>query len=328
MRRRQFVKMTVGMTVAGGLFGRSGNATATGVGADSLQFKLYEKRRRFLRTPFGQIAYLEAGHVDRVALFLHGFPLNSFQWRDAIARLSMFRRCIAPDFMGLGFTKTNDGQDVGPQSQVAMLISFLDRLKIRSVDVVANDSGGAIAQLLAVKHPERVRSLLLTNCDTEVESPPAALLPVIELAKRGRYADEWLVPWLADKALARSDTGIGGLCYCEPGDPTDEAIEMYFRPLVASPQRKALVEAYVMALEKNPLAGIETQLRRSTMDTRIVWGMSDTIFSASNAEYLNRLFSRSRGIRRIDAGKLFWPEEYPQVLADEAAFLWTITNGS
>jgi len=35
------------------------------------------------------------------ALFLHGAPLNGFQWRGAIDRLTPYRRCIAPDFMGI-----------------------------------------------------------------------------------------------------------------------------------------------------------------------------------------------------------------------------------
>src|SRR5262249_21362542 len=160
-------------------------------------------------TSQGRIAYIERGDGP-VAIFLHGFPLNSFQWRGIIPQLSGMRRCIAPDFLALGYTKVADGQSVEPQAQVGMLVQVLNKLSISVVDIVANDSGGAIAQLFAVRHPERVRSLLLTNCDTEPDSPPPAVLPVIDLARGGRFADEWLVPWLADKALARSEKGLGG----------------------------------------------------------------------------------------------------------------------
>ena len=55
-----------------------------------------------------------------------------------------------------------------------------------------------IAEVRAiVEETARVRSLLLANCDTEVDSPPPAMLPVIELAKQGKFAQEWLAPWLA-----------------------------------------------------------------------------------------------------------------------------------
>ena len=89
-----------------------------------------------------------------------------------------------------------------------MLAQLLNKLSIPSADIVANDSGGAIAQLFVTRYPDRARSLLLTNCDTEPDSPPPAVLPVVALARAGRFADEWLGPWLADKALARSEKGL------------------------------------------------------------------------------------------------------------------------
>lgn len=325
MRRREFILDTAGAIAGIGLTDFANSNTSIKLATvDAQQYRLYGERRRFAQTSFGEIAYIEAGNASRAALFLHGFPLNSFQWRDVIDRLRMYRRCIAPDFLALGYTKTAQGQEVGPEAQVAMLAAFLDRLGISIVDIVANDSGGAIAQLFIVKYPQRVRTVLLTNCDTEINSPPAALLPVIELAKQGKYADQWLGAWLADKALARSKNGIGGFCYSNPAQPTDEAIVTYFAPLVASAQRKALVEAYVIALERNPLAGIEADLRRSIVPVRIVWGMADNIFATSDPEYLNRIFSQSRGVRRLQEGKLFWPEEYPNIVAEEAVSLWNV----
>src|SRR6185436_1812129 len=99
--------------------------------------------RRFARTGFGNIAYIDHG-VGDAALFLHGFPLNSFQWRGAIERLSAHRRCVAPDFMGMGYTEIDDNQSLAPEAQVAMLVALLDTLSIATADIVANDSGGAV----------------------------------------------------------------------------------------------------------------------------------------------------------------------------------------
>ena len=255
-------------------------------------------------------------------LFLHGFPLNSFQWRGLIDRLAPVRRCMAADFMGLGHSQIPTTQDVTPPAQVRMLIELLDQLSIPSVDIVANDSGGAVAQLLVVRHPQRVRSLLLTNCDTEPDSPPAALLPVLELARAGKFADAWLAPWVADKTLARSAQGLGGMTFTYPDHPTDAAIDYYLGPLVSSPERKALLHAYALGLDPNPLAGIEASLRRCRVPVRIVWGTGDAIFSQASPDYLDRTFPNSRGVRRIRGAKLFFPEEFPDILADEARSLW------
>lgn len=326
MIRRQFLTVTAATLASGALSGwslrRSGEGSQSRPSVHGpLNAPAFHAGRQYAKTSFGKIAYVERGAGD-AALFLHGFPLNSFQWRGALERLGTHRRCIAPDFLGLGYTEVADGQSVAPDAQVSMLTAFLDSLSIRSVDVVASDSGGAVAQLLVVRHPERVRTLLLTNCDAEIDSPPPAFLPVIKMSREGTWADQSLVPWLADKKLARSAEGIGGLCYADPAHPSDEAIDYYFGPLVSSPRRKALVHSYAIALEPNPLTGIEPLLKRSRMPARIVWGMADTIFSSKSPDYLSRVFGKSRGVRRLEGRKLFFPEELPDIIADEARRLW------
>jgi pimeloyl-ACP methyl ester carboxylesterase len=325
MRRRDFIQAAAGALAGGALAGGAAR-TATGGAAGTREVvdaTAFHAGRHFAETPCGRIAYVERG-TGPAALFLHGFPLNGFQWRGALERLSPFRRCLAPDFLGLGYTEVAAGQSVGPDAQAAMLLAFLDELSVRVVDLVANDSGGAVAQLLVARHPERVRTLLLTNCDTEHDSPPPALLPVIAMSREGTFADRWLAVWRRDKAVARSTEGIGGMCYADPAHPTDEAIECYFAPLVASPRRKSEVHAYALALERNPLEGIGPALRRCRVPTRIVWGMADTIFSPAGPTYLDRAFGQSRGVRRLEGRKLFFPEEVPDVIAAEARRLWGV----
>lgn len=321
MNRRDFIGIVGGVLAGAVVTGWTArNASVPELGMDAAGF---HAARRFAETSFGNIAYAERGRGD-AALFLHGFPLNSFQWRGAIDSLSAYRRCIAPDFLAMGYTEVAEGQSVGPDAQVEMLLALLDKLSISKVDLVANDSGGAVAQLLVARDPRHVRSLLLTNCDTEPDSPPAAMLPVIALSKQGKFVDEWLAPWRADKSRARSKDGIGGMCYSDPSHPTDEAIETYFAPLLSNSKRKALVHAYTIALEQNALAGIESALKRCSVPTRIVWGTADTIFSSTSADYLDRTFGNSRGVRRLQGSKLFWPEECPNVIAEEARRLWGV----
>jgi haloalkane dehalogenase len=78
------------------------------------------------------------------------------------------------------------------------------------------------------------------------------------------------------------------------------------------------------ALERNPLQGIEPALKRCTVPTRIVWGTGHTIFSVASPYYLDRAFSASHGVQRLAGKKLFFPEEVPDVIAEEARRLWDI----
>ena len=322
MNRRDFLASAT-LTAAGiGVAIARGTSTAANDSdSDAAAARRYNKERLFLDTPLGRIAYIDRG-AGAPILLLHGFPLSSFQWRGVIDRLSGTRRCLAPDTMGLGYTEVAPGQGVTPADQVRMITTFLDRLSIGKVDVIANDSGGAIAQLFLVAHPERVRSLLLTNCDVEPDSPPAAVLPIIDLARSGTYPDIYLEPWLRHKDVARSASGLGGMCFSNPAHPTDAALEQYLGPLVSSPARKDLVNRYTLGLTPNPLQGITARLRECATPTRIIWGMSDTIFSSRSPEYLAQTLPHVMGIRRIPEAKLFFPEEYPDVIVEEARLLW------
>jgi haloalkane dehalogenase len=316
MRRRDFIAAAT--LAIGGCASRTERSKLSGAPLDAAAF---HKERRFAQLPMGRIAYIERG-AGPAALFLHGFPLCSFQWRGAIERLSSHRRCVAPDFMGLGFSQITVDQSCVPAAQVDMLAALLDSLDISSVDLIANDSGGAVAQLFMLKHPNRVRTLLLTNCDVEPDSPPAALLPVLDMARAGTFADKWLGAWVADKNLARSEQGLGGLTYTYPERLSDEAIDIYLGPLVSSPERKALVHAYTLGLDPNPLAGIESALRSCRTPTRIIWGTGDNIFSQASPDYLHRILPDSRGVRRVPGAKLFFPEEFPDLIAEELRGLW------
>jgi haloalkane dehalogenase len=91
-----------------------------------------------------------------------------------------------------------------------------------------------------------------------------------------------------------------------------------------SPLRKEQFNQALIALEKNFLLPIEPELKRFQRPVRIVWGTADTLFKADSPDYLSRLFPGSRGVRRIEGARLFWPEEFPDILAEEARKLWGV----
>jgi pimeloyl-ACP methyl ester carboxylesterase len=314
MKRRDFLFVTgvaIGTTVA------MRAAAEPGAPIDA---NAYRRMRRVADLPCGRIAYAERGQ-GKAALFLHGAPLNGFQWRGALDRLAPYRRCIAPDFMGLGYSQVPERQSVAPAAQVAMLADLLDALHVGQVDIVASDSGGAVAQMFLVRHPERVRTLLLTNCDTEPNSPPPMIQPVLDMANAGTLADD-TAKWLTDKNLARAT--FGAAVYHDPTGLTDANIEYYVAPMVSTPLRRKQYHDFHKALAPNPLAGIEAALRRSTVPVRMVWGASDKIFPVADAAYLDRVFPRSQGVREVPEGKLFFQEEFPDVIAEEARRLWGV----
>lgn len=326
MHRREFLRVSGAVTLAGFAAAHLSRAVASpvgwaGKGESAGAAQTFASARRFVDLPQGKIAYVERG-TGKAALFLHGAPLNGYQWRGALDRLAPYRRCIAPDFMGLGYSQPLEHQPLAAGDQAEMLAALLDKLSVTDVDIVASDCGVATAQLFLLRYPSRVRTMLLTNGDVEPDSPPAKVKPVIEMARAGTLGDA-TAKWLTDLPLARST--FGKAVYHDPVKLAADTVDYYVTPLVSSPLRIAQYHAFHLALEPNPLAGIEARLRQSKVPVRIVWGASDDIFSQADAHYLDRTFPASQGIRMVAGGKLFFQEEFPDVIAEEARGLWRIS---
>src|SRR5258707_5853415 len=321
MTRRDFLYSS--SAAAGAALLSQTSASTGSANVKPIDAKAFHASRKFADLSISRVAYVERGR-GLAALFVHGYPLNGFQWRGALDRLQAHRRCIAPDVMGLGYTQTPEGQTISPATQAQMLALLLDSLHIDSVDLVANDSGGLVSQVFVAKYPHRVRTLLLTNCDVDQTSPPPPFLPFIELAKKGTLVDRFIVSQLNDKQLARSPKGLGA-AYTYPDRLTDETIETYFRPIVETPLKKTQMQEYTISLGINPLIAIREDLRRWKGPARIVWGLKDPIFPVESAEWLDKTLPGSRGVRKLEEANLFFPEEMPDVIAEEALALWGIS---
>jgi len=82
-------------------------------------------------------------------------------WRLAMPELAKARRVIAPDMVGFGFSERPAGQRYTMDAWVAQAVGVLDALDVERADLVGNSFGGALALALAIRHPQRVRRLVL-----------------------------------------------------------------------------------------------------------------------------------------------------------------------
>lgn len=262
--------------------------------------------KRSVETPSGRIAYTEAGDGP-VALFIHGILLNGHLWRHQIAALSDIRRCVAIDLLAHGDTEIAPDQDVSVTANAGMLLEFLDALGIDRVDLVGNDSGGGIAQIFAARHPGRVRSLTLTDCDVHDNWPPEAFKPFLEMAAGGGLRGA-LDAMLADKDFYRSAQALGP-AYQHPERVTDATIEAYLRPLVRSDRRTDDLKRFLAAFDNRHTVAIEAGLRALAAPTLVVWGTDDVYFDKSWSRWLAEAIPGTRQRIELDGARLFFPEE-------------------
>lgn len=262
--------------------------------------------KRSVLTPSGRVAYREQG-AGPVALFVHGVLLNGHLWRHQLADLSDTRRCIAVDLLAHGDTEIDPGQDVSSTANAAMLQQFLDALSIDRVDLVGNDSGGGIAQIFAALYPQRVRTLALTDCDAHDNWPPEAFQPFLAMAAGGGLAGA-LNAMLADKNVYRSPNALGP-AYEHPERVTDDTIETYLRPLVATEQRTRDLQRFLAAFDNAQTTAVEPRLKALNAPTLIVWGTDDVYFDVKWSHWLAATIPGTRRRLEFSRARIFFPEE-------------------
>ena len=272
-----------------------------------------------VETPSGAIAYAECGNGP-AALFVHGVLLNGHLWRHQLAQLSDSRRCIAPDLLAHGATEVTPGGDVSVTANARMLKEFLDARDIDQVDLVGNDSGGGIAQIFAASWPERVRSLVLTNCDAHDNWPPQAFKPFLAMAAAGGLKDA-LNAMLSDKSIYRSQGALGP-AYEDPRVVSDTDIEIYLRPLVKSERRLKDFERFLAAFDNRHTLAVEAKLRKLQAPTLIVWGTDDVYFDVKWAGWLAAAIPGTKRKVELTGARIFFPEERWQEFNRELRAFW------
>jgi pimeloyl-ACP methyl ester carboxylesterase len=270
--------------------------------------ELHAHRHR-ITTRSGEISYIDIG-TGPVALFVHGVATNAYLWRNVIGALSGQRpgnrRYIALDLPLHGQSPVTAGQDLSVAALAAGLEDFCDALGLTGVDLVANDTGGAIAQIFAARNPQRLTSLTLTNCDTAGNLPPESFKPTVELARAGNLAPAAVALFADLEAAAKVAFGTG----YEHLERVDRAvIRSYLEPCLGTLERAREFERLLAALDDGDLEAVTPQLRELTVPTLVVWGTGDEAFDVSWAYWLRDTIPGTTGVVTVEGARLFFPDE-------------------
>ncbi len=141
-------------------------------------------------------------------LFIHGALVSGSIWDALASRLCRTHRCWVPTLpLGSHRRAMRPDADLSPAGVAELVIEIADRLGLEKLAIVANDSGGAVSQLVAARHPERIAMLVLTNCDALEVFPPLAYGYLKLVSSRPTLAGAMLraiasLPWLGLAPLA------------------------------------------------------------------------------------------------------------------------------
>ena len=108
--------------------------------------------------------YHDSGGAGAPVLLIHGSGpgVSAWaNWRLVMPALAQQARVIAPDMVGFGYSERPEGFVYSMDAWVRQAVGLLDALGIERTDLVGNSFGGGLSLALAIRHPERVRRLVL-----------------------------------------------------------------------------------------------------------------------------------------------------------------------
>src|SRR5476649_1412486 len=106
--------------------------------------------------------YIDEGS-GRPVLLLHGQPTWGYIYRNFIPSLADTHRIIVPDHMGFGKSETPPDREYTLRTHVKNLAALIEALDLNDITLVMQDWGGPIGAGYAVRHPQRIHSLVLMN---------------------------------------------------------------------------------------------------------------------------------------------------------------------
>jgi len=246
------------------------------------------------------VSYTDVGQGP-VTLFVHGVFTNGRLWRNCVRQLPD-RRCIAVDLPGHGHTPpTGEASVWGLADAVCTVI---DRLDLRDIHLVGNDTGGAVSQVVLTRDPTRFATFALTNCDTEGNFPPPAFRPAVWAARAGLLK--------VAKPLARMPTlakQIYRTGYQNVSAVPDDVIVDYLSPILGTAEGARFMSDLLMSMTPEQLAPIRPLLQKCEVPTAIIWGTGDIFFTRRWADWLVDLIPGATGVVEIPGGRLFYPDE-------------------
>jgi pimeloyl-ACP methyl ester carboxylesterase len=265
-----------------------------------------DKYRSQVDTRSGPASYIDTGGPGRPVLLVHGVGSSSYLWRNVIGQLDGERRCVAFDLPLHGSTPAAAGQDFSLPGLARFLADCCEALGLTDIDVVANDTGGAITQVFTAGRPERLHTLTLTNCEAHNNVPPKALLPAVLLARMGLLAR--LAPRMM-RDIPRARKRFFGSVYQDVANLPEDIARAWLEPLAGTAESARQFQRLMTSLHARDLLAIEPALARLQVPTLIVWGTGDRAFRLKWAYWLRDTIPGASEVVEIDGARLFFPDE-------------------
>jgi pimeloyl-ACP methyl ester carboxylesterase len=260
--------------------------------------------------PQGTVRYEEIG-AGAPVVFVHGVLVDGTLWDLVTPRLAGDLRCVVPDLpLGSHRIALEPDADRTPQGVAQLVGDFIAALDLRDVTLVANDTGGAIAQLVALDHGERLGRLVFTNCDCFEVFPPREFAALMKAAHVPGALYAALQP-LRAAAVRRRRQGYGALARELP----DELTGAWVAPFLSDAGVRRDTVDFLKAVDKAITLDAAARLPSLRIPSLVAWGQDDRFFPPELGRRLAAVLPDAR-LEPIAGSRTFVARDAPGELAD------------
>jgi haloalkane dehalogenase len=260
-----------------------------------------------------QLAYRRCGRGPDLVL-VHGWPLHSATFRAMLPALASRFTCHLIDLPGAGFTVSRPDAPLDMESHAAALRSAIDQLDLDDYALLAHDSGGAVARLLAADDA-RVTRLVLGP--TELPGHYPGVIAIMQTLARIPGG-----PALVRQSLRMRWVRQSSLCFgsalADPAHAEGEFYELFVAPLLTSSAAFRGQFHFLRNFEQALIDRMPEVHARIQAPTLLIWGDADTIFPVEKARLMTPQFAGGARFVVLPGGKTFVHEEQPEAFLRHA----------
>jgi pimeloyl-ACP methyl ester carboxylesterase len=263
-----------------------------------------------LELKLGTVVYDKFGPDDgRPVVFVHGYSMGRSLWRPLAERLAASGfLCLAATWpLGAHTEPMRQDAELTIEAIAAMVAEQLDALSLEDVVLVGNDTGGAIAQVVATSTPERLGALVLTSCDAFENYPPPILRPLITLAK---WPPAFTVALQLLRTRVGRERGFGALAHAD----IDDLVSEWVRPALRDARIREDLRRLTASMRQETIARAASRLSQFTKPTLIAWSADDVFFGLEDGRRLATALPNAR-LEDIDNARTFSMIDRPDQLA-------------
>jgi pimeloyl-ACP methyl ester carboxylesterase len=251
----------------------------------------------------------DSGGDGPPVLFLHGAFVDGSLW-DPVVALLPDRRCVVPTLpLGSHTVPVADRSALTPFGVADQIADLIASHGLTDLTVVANDTGGALAQLLVTRRPEGIARLVLTPCDALEVFPPVMFKPLF-MAGRSPYALAAFIAPLRFPPALRLPIAFGWLTK----RASRETLAAWAKPALSDFEIVRDAAHFLAHTDPSILLDVAPRLGEFEGEVVLAWPPEDRCFKVELGRRLAAQFRDARFVEIADSYS-FVPVDQPAALA-------------